>query len=156
MLEKIARSVVIVLVAVSLAGVSMISPERASSDVNQPQPYTGILIDARQLPDITRSMNPGIYGPAPTSDLVYPDRSHVPTPDQCQDESTARYYRSLADAQSGVGGSNPMIIEAVAVVGPAKDSVTVTADDEARMRDLDKQLHYTQTWKFGILVPSDK
>jgi hypothetical protein len=49
-----------------------------------------------------------------------------------------------------------MIIEAVSVVSPAKDSLTVTADDEARIHDLDKQLHFTQTWKFGILVPADK
>jgi hypothetical protein len=156
MVEKLARYVVIVLVLASLAGVSLVTPKHASSDSNQPQAYTGILIDARGLSDITRSMNPGIYGPAPSSDLVYPDRSHVPTPDEVQDESTARYYRTLTDAESGVAGSNPMIVDAVAVVGPAKDSLTVTADDDARIRDLDKQLHFTQTWKFGILVPLDK
>jgi hypothetical protein len=156
MVQTTTRYVVIALIVASLLAVSMISPKRASSDPDQPQPYTGILIDARQLPDITRSMNPGIYGPAPTSDLIYPDRSHVPTPDQVQDESTARYYRSLADAENGVAGSNPMIIEAVSVVGYAKDSLTVTADDEARIQALDKQLHFTQTWKFGILVPPDK
>jgi|GEM_PF-7002780 len=156
MLEKTGRYIVIAMILASLAGVSLVSPNNAKSDATQPQPYTGILIDARVLPDITRSMNPGIYGPAPAADLVYPDRSHVPTPDQCQDESTARYYRTLADAQNGVGGSNPMIIEAVSVVSPAKDSLTVTADDEARIHDLDKQLHFTQTWKFGILVPADK
>jgi hypothetical protein len=156
MAEKTPRYLVITFVIVSLAGVSLLAPRQAASDANQPQPYTGILIDARQLPDITRSENPAIYGPAPTSDLVYPDRSHVPTPDEVQDESTVRYYRTLADAETGVGGLNPLIIEAVSVVTPAKDSLQVSADDEARIQDLDKQLHFTQTWKVGFLVPQDK
>ena len=154
MVQTTAKFGVILSILASLAAVSIVWPTRADSDASQP--YTGILIDARQLSTITRSMNPAIYGPAPNADLVNPDRSHVPTPDEVQDESTARYYRSLADAEAGVGGSNPMIVEGVAVVGPAQDSLTVSAVDEQRIIDLDKQLHFTQTWKFGILVPPDK
>jgi hypothetical protein len=156
MIQKLAGVVFGALMLVSLAGVSVLTPTVAVSDNNQPEAYTGILINARSLPDITRSMNPVIYGPAPGSDLIYPDRSHVPNPDQCQDESTARYYRTVADAEAGVGGPNPMIVEAMSVVGYAKDSLTVTADDEQRMQNLDKQLHYSQTWKLGILVPANQ
>jgi len=156
MVEKTTRFLMIALVFVSLIGVSVVAPKRAVSDGNQPVAYTGILIDARQLPDITRSMNPAVYGPPPSSDLVYPDRSHVPTPDEVQDESTVRYYRTLADAENGVAGSNPLIVQAVSVVGPAKDSLTVSAADEIQIQNLDKQLHFTQTWKVGFLIPTDK
>jgi hypothetical protein len=155
MVDKSVKFFMILLVLASLAGVSLVAPRQASSDPGQPQPYTGILVDARQFSNITRSMNPGVYGPAPLSDLIYPDRSHVPTPDEVQDESTVRYYRTISDAENGVAGSNPMIVEAMSVVGPGKDSVTVSADDEVRMQDLDKQLHYTRTWKFGFLVPAN-
>ncbi|MBV9848171.1 MAG: hypothetical protein JO250_00645, partial [Armatimonadetes bacterium] len=61
--------------------------------------YTGILIDARDLPAIQRSPAPIILGPGPTPLLLYPDRKHVPTPDEVQEESIVRYYRSVDAAR---------------------------------------------------------
>lgn len=121
-----------------------------------PDEYTGVLIDARALPDILRSPSPAIYGPAPAWSLLYPDRSHVPTPDEVQDESVVRYYRTDEEAARGVGGAHPFVVKAVAVVGPAKDSLTVSADDMQKLMDVEKSLHFTQTWRVGFLVPGDK
>lgn len=116
--------------------------------------YTGILIDASSYASIQRSPAPAIYGP--DSGLVYPDRSHVPTPDQVQDESIVRYYRSMDDAKAGVCGSNPLVLTPTAVVGPAKDSVTLAAVDVDSFKNLDKRLHYIQTWKVGFLIPANQ
>ena len=117
--------------------------------------YTGILIDARGLSDISRSPAPAIYSIAPDAALLYPDRSHVPTPDEVQEESIVRYYWNVDSAASGVGGTNPLILTAVAVVGPAKDAVELSPEDSARFQALDKRLHFTRTWKVGFLMPAD-
>jgi len=117
--------------------------------------YTGILIDARGLPDISRSPAPAIYSTAPDAALLYPDRSHVPTPDEVQEESIVRYYWNVDSAASGVGGTNPLILTAIAVLGPAKDAVQLSPEDSARFQALDKRLHFTRTWKVGFLMPAD-
>jgi hypothetical protein len=116
--------------------------------------YTGILIDARQLPGILRSPAPAIYGPGPDSPLLYPDRSHVPTPDEVQDESIVRYYHTPNEAEAGVAGSHPLILPATAVLGYAKDALQLSAEDMVRLQDLEKKLHFTQTWKVGFLIPA--
>ena len=118
--------------------------------------YTGLLIDARGLPRISRSPAPAIYGPLPDQDLLYPDRSHVPTPDEVQEESIVRYYHAEADADAGVGGTRPLILTALAVLGPAEDAVQLSAIDAARFQALDKRLHFTRTWKVGFLIPGNQ
>ena len=118
--------------------------------------YTGILIDARALPRISRSPAPAIYGALPDQALLYPDRSHVPTPDEVQEESIVRYYHAEADADSGVGGTHPLILTAQAVLGPAEDAVRLTPEDAARFQALDKRLHFTRTWKVGFLIPANQ
>ena len=117
--------------------------------------YTGILIDARGLSDISRSPAPAIYGTTAGPALLYPDRAHVPTPDEVQEESIVRYYWNVDSAAGGVGGTNPLILTAVAVVGPAKDAVELSPEDSARFQLLDKRLHFTRTWKVGFLMPAD-
>lgn len=117
--------------------------------------YTGLLIDCRSLPDISRSPAPAIYSAVPDAALLYPDRSHVPTPDEVQEESIVRYYWNVDAASGGVGGTNPLILTAIAVVGPAKDAVQLSPEDAARFQALDKRLHFTRTWKVGFLMPAD-
>ena len=117
--------------------------------------YTGILIDARNLPRISRSPAPAVYGPLPDQTLLYPDRSHVPTPDEVQEESIVRYYWTVEAADSGVAGSNPMILTPLAVLGPAQDAVQLSSVDADRFLTLNKRLHFTQTWKVGFLMPAD-
>ena len=118
--------------------------------------YTGLLIDARRLPRISRSPAPAIYGPLPDQFLLYPDRSHVPTPDEVQEESIVRYYHAEGEAESGIGGAHPLILTAQAVLGPAEDAVRLTAEDAARFQALDKRLHFTRTWKVGFLIPANQ
>ena len=117
--------------------------------------YTGILIDCRSLPNISRSPAPAIYATAPDASLLYPDRSHVPTPDEVQEESIVRYYWTVDAASSGVGGTNPLILAGQAVLGPAQDAVQLSPEDAARFQLLDKRLHFTRTWKVGFLMPAD-
>jgi len=118
--------------------------------------YTGILIDARALPRISRSPAPAIYGALPDQLLLYPDRSHVPTPDEVQEESIVRYYHAEADAEAGVAGARPLILTAERVLGPAEDAVRLTPEDAARFQALDKRLHFTRTWKVGFLIPANQ
>ena len=118
--------------------------------------YTGILIDARALPRISRSPAPAIYGALPDQFLLYPDRSHVPTPDEVQEESIVRYYHTEADADAGVAGTRPLILTAERVLGPAEDAVRLTPEDAARFLALDKRLHFTRTWKVGFLIPANQ
>ncbi len=116
--------------------------------------YTGIVIDARQLPSILRSPAPAIYGPGPDTNLLYPDRSDVPTPDEVQDESIVRYYHTEAEAEAGVGGAHPLILTALAVLGPAHDALQLGADDMVRLQNLEKKLHFVESWKVGFLIPA--
>jgi len=116
--------------------------------------YTGLIIDARDLPDILRSPSPAIYGPAPDNTLLYPDRTHVPTPDEVQDESVVRYYHTVDDAKKGVGGDNPLILKADKVLGYAHDSLELSAADMAKLQDLDKKIHFSLNWKVGFLIPA--
>ncbi len=118
--------------------------------------YTGILIDARHLPDIMRSPAPTIYGPAPGNTLLYPDRAHVPTPDQVQEASVVRYYRTEAEARAGVAGSNPLILPAQAVLGPARDGLQLSADDMTLLIALDNKVRFSRSWKVGFLVPANR
>jgi hypothetical protein len=119
-----------------------------------PSEFTGILLDARQLPAIDRSPAPAIYGPGPDMPLLYPNRSDVPTPDEVQDESIVRYYHTEAEADAGVGGSHPLILTALAVLGPAHDALQLSADDMVRLQDAEKTLHFVETWKVGFLIPA--
>jgi len=118
--------------------------------------YTGILIDARHLPNILRSPSPAIYGPEPGESLLYPNRSDVPTPDEVQDESIVRYYHTVADATNGVDGAHPLILPAQTVLGPAKDSLQLSADDMTLFNALERKLHFTHTWKVGFLIPGNE
>jgi hypothetical protein len=113
--------------------------------------YTGILIDTQAQAGILRSRAPVIYGPDMAT--LYPDRSHVPNPDEVQDESVIRYYCTTDAAAAGVGGAHPLILTAQKVVGPASDSVVLSADDAALFKALDQRLHYSLNWKVGFLVP---
>jgi hypothetical protein len=137
-----------------------IVPEETETPVAPVQPavtdlsvYTGIIIDVRGS-NISRSPSPAIYGP--DMSLIYPDRNHVPTPDEVQDESIVRYYRSLDAAEAGVGGTHPLVLIAESVVGPAEDSVMLDATGAALFQALDKRLGYSKNWKVGFLVPEDK
>jgi len=116
--------------------------------------YTGVVIDARGLPGILRSPAPAIYGATADLALVYPDRAHVPTPDEVQDESIVRYYHTLEEAAQGVGGSHPLVIKVLAVLGPAKDALQVSPADMQTLLEADKSLHFTRSWRVGFLVPS--
>ena len=116
---------------------------------------TGVLIDARDLP-ILRGMSPEVFGPVPGQPALYPDPAHVPSPDEVQDESVVRYYRTVEEGQKGVGGDAPLILHAIAIVGPAKGSVKLSDEDAALFNALDKRLHYTRNWKVGFLIPADK
>ena len=118
--------------------------------------YTGVLIDARHLPDISRSPSPAIFGPDPGQSLLYPDRSHVPTPDEVQDESIVRYYHTEAEARAGVCGSNPLVLPAQAVLTPAKDALQLSGDDMTLLLALDKKLHFSRNWKVGFLLPGNQ
>ena len=118
-----------------------------------PADFTGILIDARSLPTIDRSPAPAIFGPTPDLVQLYPDRDHAPTPDQVQDATVVRYYLSEEAAHRGVCGANPLILKAEAVVGPAHDGLRLAAADVARLKKLDKKLHFSRTWKVGFLLP---
>ena len=141
-----------VLPAPALTPAPVVAPVPVAENMDA---YTGLLIDCRSLPAISRSPAPAIYATAPDVTLLYPDRSHVPTPDEVQEESIVRYYWTIDSAASGVGGTNPLIISALAVLGPAKDAVQLSAEDAARFQLLDKRLHFTRTWKVGFLMPAD-
>jgi hypothetical protein len=116
--------------------------------------YTGILIDARGLPGVMRSPAPTIVGA--DGGLLYPDRAHVPTPDEVQDESVVRYYHTLDDAEQGVAGPHPLILTAAAVVGPASDGLQLADGDAGLLQALDKRLRFSRTWKVGFLIPADR
>ncbi len=115
--------------------------------------YTGILIDGRSLPRLSRSPAPAIYGSLPDQTLLYPDRSHVPTPDEVQEQSIVRYYHAQTDAETSIAGPHPLILTALSVLGPADDAVQLSPEDAARFQALDKRLHFTRTWKVGFLIP---
>lgn len=116
--------------------------------------YTGVIVDARGLPNILRSPAPAIYGATAEAALVYPDRAHVPTPDEVQDESIVRYYHTLGEAAQGVGGSHPLVVSALAVLGPARDALQISAADMQTLLQADKSLHFTRSWRVGFLVPA--
>ena len=129
-------------------------PEPVRAPVTDLSSYTGILIDCRDLNSIMRSPSPALYGPDMT--LLYPDRSHVPTPDEVQDESIVRYYRTMDAAIAGVGGAHPLVLQGIEVEGPAHDGVMLSADDAALFKALDARLGYLHTWKVGYLIPADR
>ena len=74
-------------------------------------------------------------------------------PMKVQDESIVRYYHTLEEAAQGVGGSHPLVIKALAVLGPAKDALQVSPADMQTLLEADKSLHFTRSWRVGFLVP---
>ncbi len=118
--------------------------------------YTGIVIDGRHLPRLSRSPAPAIYGALPDQTLLYPDRSHVPTPDEVQEQSIVRYYHAETDAETSIAGPHPLILTALSVLGPADDAVQLSPEDAARFQALDKRLHFTRTWKVGFLIAANQ
>jgi len=118
--------------------------------------YTGLLIDGRHLPRLSRSPAPAIYGALPDQTLLYPDRSHVPTPDEVQEQSIVRYYHVQTDAETSLAGPRPLVLTALSVLGPADDAVQLSPEDAARFQALDKRLHFTRTWKVGFLIPANQ
>lgn len=118
--------------------------------------YTGILIDGRHLPRLSRSPAPAIYGSLPDQALLYPDRSHVPTPDEVQEQSIVRYYHAETDAETSIAGPHPLVLTALSVLGPADDAVQLSPEDAVRFQALDKRLHFTRTWKVGFLIAANQ
>ncbi len=137
--------------ATAAAAPAALDPDAVPASTSE---YTGVVIDARGLPGILRSPAPAIYGATLDATLVYPDRAHVPTPDEVQDESIVRYYHTPEEAARGVGGSHPLVISAIAVLGPAKDSLQVSPADMQTLLAADKSLHFTRSWRVGFLVPA--
>ncbi len=74
-------------------------------------------------------------------------------PMKVQDESIVRYYHTPEEAAQGVGGSHPLVIKALAVLGPAKDALQVSPADMQTLLEADKSLHFTRSWRVGFLVP---
>ena len=118
--------------------------------------YTGILIDARHLPTIDRSPAPKILSPEPDSEILYPDSAHVPNPDEVQEQSVVRYYHTEDEAHKGFVGENPLILRAVEVVGPAHDNLRLSAKDTVTLREADKAIGFTKSWKVGFMLPADR
>ncbi|MBC8103370.1 MAG: hypothetical protein H7Z41_12395 [Cytophagales bacterium] len=139
----------------SASAVTPASPDYAAT-LAELDTFTGILIDARHLPEISRSPAPALYGPAPALALLYPDRAHVPTPDEVQEQSIVRYYHTTLAARKGVAGDNPLILPARAVRGFAQDSLELSASDRALLAALDKKLGFSRTWRVGFLVPASR
>jgi hypothetical protein len=141
---------------VAISGIAAILSLPLTTSAHDAPEFTGVVIDVRAIAAIDRSPAPVIYGPLPTSDEVYPDPTCVPTPDQVQDQSVVRYYHTEEDAEKGAAGDHPIILKAEAVVGPAHDSVRLSADDAAHLKTLDKTMHYTHTWKVAFLIPENR
>jgi len=58
-------------------------------------------------------------------------------------------------ARGRSGGPVPGV-EAEAVVGPAHDSVRLSATDTEQLKTLDKTVHFTRTWKVAFLIPEGR
>jgi hypothetical protein len=143
--------------ASSMASAAMAAPAAVAVSNQAPEDfdaYTGIVIDGSALPGLMRSPAPAVFAQSDDGGQLYPDRRHVPTPDEVQDESVVRYYQSVEDAEAGVAGTDPMVVKAVAMVGYGRDSVTVSDMDAARIKALDAKLHFSRTWRMAFVMPA--
>lgn len=124
------------------------------------RPCTGILIDARQLKDVKRAQSPVLLATNPntgsTTEELYPNPNFLPTLDVLQEDGIIRFYHSVEQARRGFVGDNPYIVRAIDYSGPFFGNLVVSAEDSMKLKELEKKIHYTQTWKVGFLLPEGK
>ncbi|HZO87405.1 MAG TPA: hypothetical protein VFB38_03635 [Chthonomonadaceae bacterium] len=122
-------------------------PREVPEPAPEPENYTGLVIDARDLP-LQRTMGPRILDE--NGRAVYPDPTHVPDFDFLQDRGMASYDEDLGSARRA--GSHPLIVRALDVAGPGHDDVVISNEAAQRIRETNRQCGFLRRWAVCILV----
>jgi len=122
------------------------------------RPCTGILVDARDLKDVKRTQSPTLLAAEaePGKEELYPDPTCLPNYTELQENGIVRFYHGVDEARKGFIGDNPYIVHAIAIHGPFHGDLVVCPEDAAKLRELEKTVHYIQNWKVGFLLPDGK
>jgi TolB-like protein len=115
-----------------------------SEDATIQAVYTGLLVEARDLP-VLRSMSARIVDAE--GQAVYPDPRHIPDDDFLQDHGMADYYHNGADTPRA--GNHPLIVRAMNVVG---DDIIISMETAARIREASRRDGFLRQWHVGILL----
>ena len=116
---------------------------------SEPEPvnYTGLVIDARDLP-IQRAMSPRILDEE--GNVVYPDPKHLPDFDFLQDKGMAAYAASEQETKRA--GSHPLCVRAVDVFGPGPDDLVVSNETAQQIRAANRRSKFLWRWSVCILT----
>ena len=109
--------------------------------------YTGLVIDARDLP-LERTMSPRLLDE--DGNVLYPDQNHIPSMDYLQDHG-------MADYESGTGavgraGSHPLVVRALDITGAGHDDLIISNTSAARIRAAERRSGFLSHWAVSILV----
>ena len=118
--------------------------ERSPAPVQINSIYTGLLVEARDLP-AERTMNARILDR--DGQLVYPDPGHVPDIDYIEDHGMADFYHEPRDMKRV--GEHPLVVRAVGVSG---DDIIVNAETARRIRNANRRDGFLTRWRVGILL----
>jgi TolB-like protein len=112
-------------------------------------PYSGILIDARQL-NPQRAMGPRILDE--DGALLYPDPKtvHVPSADELQNGGMVSYTTDEKDTRRA--GARPLVVAAVSITGPAREDVVVSRDIAQQIREANRRYRFFPRRAVSILI----
>jgi TolB-like protein len=113
----------------------------------EPDAYTGLIIDARDLP-LERQMGPRILDES--GRVLYPDPDHVPDIDYLEDHGMVDYPTDRRNAERA--GKNPLVVPALDVLGAGHDDVVVSNETAERIREANRHGYFFSRWAVCILI----
>ncbi|MCC6446439.1 MAG: S-layer homology domain-containing protein [Armatimonadetes bacterium] len=121
--------------------------EQISLPSEDPNGYTGVIIDARGL-GACRSMSPRIV--AADGRIVYPQQDHLPTMGYLQDHGIVSYVHSPDRAAKA--GSRPIYVRGQDASGPCSDTVIISSGDADRILQENERSHFLWRWQVCFVI----
>ena len=131
----------------SAPAVAAISASEPASSKFDTESYTGLIIDADDLP-VQRAMGPRILDE--DGRILYPDPKHVPDVGYLEDHGMVAYVTDERDAPRC--GKHPLISRAIKVSGPAHEDLVVSKETAEQIRQADQRDGFLGSWAVSIRV----
>jgi hypothetical protein len=148
------RSFALLAVALALP-LAMAAPSGAHEPLSHRRPTilalpdrpTGLVIDARSF-SLNRAMAPRILDEE--GNVLYPNPRHVPEMRVLQEQGMVSYVRDSANAPRS--GSEPLVVVALAVAGPARDDVVVSREAATAIRQANSHHGILDRWAVSFAL----
>jgi TolB-like protein len=123
------------------------APDVSTSGTASDETYTGLVIDARDLPKFGRSPVPHVRDEEDR--VIYPVDGHIPSDSFVEDKGMVSYDADPTEARRA--GSHPLVVKALRVSGPGNDDLVVSDQDAELIRRANLRTKFLWRWSVSFV-----